>query len=239
MLLLPVYPIRLGLAVAHTTAGPAMGAQQHIRERCPGYALCVAGGGHAVISSPQRNEISMRRNITIALFSVIGGMILALANLQSGQGPVALTSAAINAGYPDFSYQYNGVSNSPSGEKPQSKLWYNDGRWWGSLFNKNTHTYHIYWLDLQSQIWMDTGKTIVFVTHNVTEAIFLADRVVVLSPRPGRLAHIFNIDLPRPRTIEQTFTPEFIQMVLKIKQTIIHGVHQGASDQQGAIGLEL
>jgi len=92
---------------------------------------------------------------------------------------------------------------------------------------------------LIQKIWMDTGKTIVFVTHNVTEAIFLADRVVVLSPRPGRLAHIFNIDLPRPRTIEQTFTPEFIQMVLKIKQTIIHGVHQGASDQQGAIGLEL
>ena len=49
---------------------------------------------------------------------------------------------------------------------------------------------------LIQKIWMETGKTIVFVTHNVTEAIFLADRVVVLSPRPGRLAHIFPIDLP-------------------------------------------
>jgi hypothetical protein len=102
----------------------------------------------------------MRRNITLALFSVIGGMILALANLQSGQGPVALTNAATTAGYPDFSYQYSGVSNSPSGEKPQSKLWYNDGRWWGSLFNKNTHTYHIFWLNLQTQTWTDTGTTI-------------------------------------------------------------------------------
>jgi NitT/TauT family transport system ATP-binding protein len=76
---------------------------------------------------------------------------------------------------------------------------------------------------LIQKIWMETGKTIVFVTHNVTEAIFLADRVVVLSPRPGRLAHIFNIDLPRPRTIEQTFTPEFIKLVLEIKATILHG----------------
>jgi NitT/TauT family transport system ATP-binding protein len=57
----------------------------------------------------------------------------------------------------------------------------------------------------------------------VSEAIFLSDRVVVLSPRPGRLNHIFNIDLPRPRTIEQTFTPEFIELVLQIKSTILHG----------------
>ena len=45
---------------------------------------------------------------------------------------------------------------------------------------------------LIQKIWMETGKTIIFVTHNVTEAIFLADRVVVLTPRPGRLAHIFR-----------------------------------------------
>jgi len=81
---------------------------------------------------------------------------------------------------------------------------------------------------LIQKIWMETGKTIVFVTHNVTEAIFLADRVVVLTPRPGRLAHVFPIDLPRPRTIEQTFSREFIEVVLQIKQTIQSGVHTGA-----------
>jgi NitT/TauT family transport system ATP-binding protein len=78
---------------------------------------------------------------------------------------------------------------------------------------------------LIQKIWMETGKTIIFVTHNVTEAIFLADRVVVLTPRPGRLAHVFPIDLPRPRTIEQTFSPEFIKVVLEIKETIIRGTH--------------
>jgi NitT/TauT family transport system ATP-binding protein len=55
------------------------------------------------------------------------------------------------------------------------------------------------------RLWSETGKTIVFVTHNISEAIFLSDRVVVMTPRPGRLARIFEIDLPRPRTIEMTF----------------------------------
>ncbi len=83
---------------------------------------------------------------------------------------------------------------------------------------------------LIQKIWMETKKTIIFVTHNVTEAIFLADRVVVLTPRPGRLAHIFPINFPRPRSIEQTFTPEFIRIVLEIKNTIIHGAYTGPHD---------
>jgi NitT/TauT family transport system ATP-binding protein len=51
-------------------------------------------------------------------------------------------------------------------------------------------------------IWSDTRKTIVFVTHNVREAIVLGDRVVVFSARPGRIKKIFDINLPRPRQIE-------------------------------------
>ena len=76
---------------------------------------------------------------------------------------------------------------------------------------------------LIQKIWMETGKTIIFVTHNVSEAIFLADRVVVLSPRPGRIAAVFPIDLPRPRTIEQTFEPQFIELIKEVKETIMHG----------------
>ncbi len=76
---------------------------------------------------------------------------------------------------------------------------------------------------LIQRLWMDTGKTIIFVTHNVSEAIFLADQVVVLTPRPGRLAHIFPIDLPRPRTVEMTFEPDFIHLVREIKMTIETG----------------
>jgi len=91
---------------------------------------------------------------------------------------------------------------------------------------------------LIQKIWMETGKTIVFVTHNVTEAIFLADRVVVLTPRPGRLAHVFPIDLPRPRSIDQTFSPGFIRTVLGIKRTIETGAYAGDETTQ-AVGIEL
>jgi NitT/TauT family transport system ATP-binding protein len=91
---------------------------------------------------------------------------------------------------------------------------------------------------LIQKIWMETGKTIIFVTHNVTEAIFLADRVVVLTPRPGKLAHIFPINLPRPRSIEQTFSPEFLKIVLEIKQTIITGAYAPRADDAPAIGLD-
>ncbi len=83
---------------------------------------------------------------------------------------------------------------------------------------------------LIQQIWLETHKTVIFVTHNITEAVFLADRVVVLSPRPGRIAHIFPIDLPRPRTIDQTLEPPFIAKVQQIKATIERGdpARQGA-----------
>ncbi|BCS32485.1 nitrate/sulfonate/bicarbonate ABC transporter ATP-binding protein [Luteitalea sp. TBR-22] len=51
-------------------------------------------------------------------------------------------------------------------------------------------------------LWAATGKTVVFVTHNVREAVALGDRVIVLSPRPGRVVGDFRIDLPRPRALE-------------------------------------
>ena len=75
------------------------------------------------------------------------------------------------------------------------------------------------------RLWQESGKTIVFVTHNISEAIFLADRVVVLTPRPGRLAHIYDIALPRPRTIEMTFEPGFIELVQAMKRTVETGGH--------------
>jgi len=73
------------------------------------------------------------------------------------------------------------------------------------------------------RLWSETDKTIVFVTHNISEAIFLADRVVVMTPRPGRLAHVYDIELPRPRTIEMTFEPDFIELIQDIKRTVEAG----------------
>lgn len=68
-------------------------------------------------------------------------------------------------------------------------------------------------------IWNKTKKTIVFVTHNIPESVFLSDRVVVLSPHPGRLSAIVDIDLPRPRRNEIRETPEFYEYVAKIRRS--------------------
>jgi NitT/TauT family transport system ATP-binding protein len=59
------------------------------------------------------------------------------------------------------------------------------------------------------RIWDERRKTILFVTHSIPEAILLADRVGVMTPRPGRIARILSVDLPRPRTMELEFDPRF------------------------------
>ena len=59
------------------------------------------------------------------------------------------------------------------------------------------------------RVWEERRKTILFVTHSIPEAILLADRVVVMTARPGRIARILEIGLPRPRTIESEFDPRF------------------------------
>ena len=69
------------------------------------------------------------------------------------------------------------------------------------------------------RIWRKTNKTIVFVTHNIAESVFLSDRVCVLSPHPGRLSAIIDIDLPRPRTVEIKDTQEFTDYVAKTRDS--------------------
>lgn len=68
----------------------------------------------------------------------------------------ALASTGVDAGYRDFSYGST-VNSTPTGEKPESKLWWNDGFWWGYLFKDSDKAYHIYRLDLGTQNWIDTG----------------------------------------------------------------------------------
>lgn len=67
------------------------------------------------------------------------------------------------------------------------------------------------------RIWNKTNKTILFVTHNIQEAVFLSDRVVVMSPHPGRVSATIDIDLPRPRTLATKNTPRFSELVAKVR----------------------
>jgi NitT/TauT family transport system ATP-binding protein len=72
-------------------------------------------------------------------------------------------------------------------------------------------------LDLQT-LWRDLGNTVLFVTHSIEEAVLLADRVLVMSPRPARLVKEYRIDLPRPRSSETERAPEYLDAVRDIEQ---------------------
>ena len=67
------------------------------------------------------------------------------------------------------------------------------------------------------RIWRQSGKTIIFVTHSIPEAVFLADRVVVMSARPGRVQEIVSVDLPRPRDLDMMASDEFGVYARKIR----------------------
>lgn len=74
-------------------------------------------------------------------------------------------------------------------------------------------------LELQ-RIWGEAKKTVVFITHSIPEAVFLGDRVIVMTPRPGKIAEIVKIDLPRPRTTTMRDDPKFIGYVRKIRERL-------------------
>jgi NitT/TauT family transport system ATP-binding protein len=72
-------------------------------------------------------------------------------------------------------------------------------------------------LDLQ-RLWLENRKTMLFITHSISEAVFLADRVIVMSPRPGRIAAELRIELARPRRLAVRETPAFGRYVARIRE---------------------
>jgi NitT/TauT family transport system ATP-binding protein len=75
------------------------------------------------------------------------------------------------------------------------------------------------------RIWTETGATILFVTHSVYEAVFLADQVLVLSANPGRVAALESIDLPRDRDLSIRDTPAFVAIAARLRVQLGKGVH--------------
>jgi NitT/TauT family transport system ATP-binding protein len=79
------------------------------------------------------------------------------------------------------------------------------------------------WTIMQA-LWLEKKFTAILVTHELREAVFLADRVIVMSQRPGRVICDRPIKLPRPRTIEMTFAPDFVDIVHELRGHIHHGL---------------
>ncbi|MFV2063720.1 MAG: ABC transporter ATP-binding protein [Chloroflexota bacterium] len=70
------------------------------------------------------------------------------------------------------------------------------------------------------RIWRATGKTVIFVTHSIPEAVFLSTRVVVMSPRPGQISHLVDVDLPQPRSEETRETDRYYELVTEVREAL-------------------
>ena len=70
------------------------------------------------------------------------------------------------------------------------------------------------------RIWAETGSTVIFVTHSISEAVFLSTRVVVMSPRPGRVASVVQVDLAQPRTAATREEPRFFELVTEVRESL-------------------
>jgi len=70
------------------------------------------------------------------------------------------------------------------------------------------------------RIWQETKKTVVFVTHSIPEAVFLSTRIVVMTPRPGKIERVIDVDLPHPRSAETREQPRFFELATQVRETL-------------------
>jgi NitT/TauT family transport system ATP-binding protein len=73
------------------------------------------------------------------------------------------------------------------------------------------------------RIWGASGSTVIFVTHSISEAVFLSTRVVVMSPRPGRITGIVDVDLPQPRSFRTREEPRFAELIRDVRRILRQG----------------
>lgn len=73
------------------------------------------------------------------------------------------------------------------------------------------------------RLWRETGKTIIFVTHSIPEAVFLSTRIVVMTPRPGKIETVIPVDLPQPRSFETRETTRFFELATAVREALRKG----------------
>ena len=84
-------------------------------------------------------------------------------------------------------------------------------------------------------IWSQSRKTVLFITHQINEAIYLSDRVVVMGARPGRIIADLPVELPRPRTLEVKHEPRFVALEQQIWGLIVTQVRRSMAEEQVAV----
>ena len=73
------------------------------------------------------------------------------------------------------------------------------------------------------KLWAKTQKTVVFVTHSIPEAVFLSTKIVVMSPRPGRVTDVIDCGFPRDRTLDIRETPAFLEVAARVRDGLRAG----------------
>ncbi len=86
------------------------------------------------------------------------------------------------------------------------------------------------------QIWKNVDITILFITHDLDEAVYLSDRILVLSPNPGEVAEMIEVPVPRPRSPDQSIMPEFLATKKRLEE-LIHPKHSSSSDDDESIPI--
>jgi NitT/TauT family transport system ATP-binding protein len=86
------------------------------------------------------------------------------------------------------------------------------------------------------RIWRATRNTVIFITHQIDEALFLADRLLILAARPGRVQEVLTVDIPRPRTLEVKRSARFAELADYVWHGIERQVRASIKEEQLASG---
>lgn len=133
---------------------------------------------------------------------------------------LVLVTAACDIGWQGPSFE--GASGSPSGSKPESKVWFHDGRWWGALYDTVSDDHHIFWLDVAARRWRDTGVALDPRPNSRADVVFDGTRLYVAShvftdgaPRTGRPSELrrFSYDDARDTWVPDAGFPQAINDV--------------------------